>query len=71
LTHRFRRILALKATIGVRVAEDAEEGGLHLAEHADAAYTSGRTTSPGTDRRANDARNRDDTSTLDVERTAK
>jgi Amt family ammonium transporter len=34
-------MLALKATIGVRVPEAAEESGLDLAEHAETAYHSG------------------------------
>lgn len=34
-------MLALKATIGVRVSEDAEHSGLDLAEHAETAYSTG------------------------------
>ncbi len=34
-------MLALKATIGVRVPEDVELGGLDLAEHAETAYSTG------------------------------
>src|SRR3546814_17231861 len=34
-------MLALKATIGVRVSEDVEASGLDLAEHAEPAYHSG------------------------------
>ncbi|HEU4318636.1 MAG TPA: ammonium transporter [Acidimicrobiia bacterium] len=34
-------MLALKATIGVRVSEDVEATGLDLAEHAETAYSSG------------------------------
>ena len=34
-------MLALKATIGVRVAEDIEDNGLDLAEHAETAYSVG------------------------------
>jgi Amt family ammonium transporter len=34
-------MLALKATVGVRVAEEVEYGGLDQAEHAETAYSSG------------------------------
>jgi ammonia channel protein AmtB len=34
-------MLALKATIGVRVDEDVEDSGLDLAEHAETAYHGG------------------------------
>jgi Amt family ammonium transporter len=34
-------MLALKATIGVRVTEDVENSGLDQAEHAETAYSSG------------------------------
>ena len=34
-------MLALKATIGVRVTEEVEDGGLDLPEHAETAYSSG------------------------------
>jgi Amt family ammonium transporter len=34
-------MLALKATIGVRVSEEVEHGGLDLAEHAETAYSTG------------------------------
>ena len=34
-------MLVLKATIGVRVSEDVEVGGLDLPEHAETAYSSG------------------------------
>jgi Amt family ammonium transporter len=40
-------MLALKATIGVRVSEDVEDSGLDLAEHAEAAYSSGSATLAG------------------------
>jgi Amt family ammonium transporter len=40
-------MLALKATIGVRVAEEVEDSGLDLAEHAEAAYSSGSATLAG------------------------
>ena len=36
-------MLVLKATIGVRVSPEAEEGGLDLAEHAETAYHGGTT----------------------------
>ena len=32
-------LLALKATIGIRVSDDVEVGGLDLAEHAESAYS--------------------------------
>jgi len=38
-------MLALKATIGVRVSEEVESSGLDLAEHAETAYHSGATSS--------------------------
>ena len=34
-------MLALKATIGVRVDEEVEDGGLDLAEHGETAYHAG------------------------------
>jgi Amt family ammonium transporter len=34
-------MLAIKATIGVRVSEDVEDGGLDLPEHAETAYSTG------------------------------
>ncbi|MGH8948163.1 MAG: ammonium transporter, partial [Acidimicrobiia bacterium] len=34
-------MLALKATIGVRVSDDVQDSGLDLAEHAEAAYSTG------------------------------
>jgi len=34
-------MLALKATIGVRVSEETENSGLDLAEHAETAYSTG------------------------------
>jgi Amt family ammonium transporter len=34
-------MLALKATIGVRVSEETERSGLDLAEHAETAYSTG------------------------------
>jgi ammonium transporter, Amt family len=40
-------MLALKATIGVRVSEDIETSGLDLAEHAETAYSSGSATLAG------------------------
>jgi Amt family ammonium transporter len=40
-------MLALKATIGVRVSEDVEDSGLDLAEHAETAYSSGSATMAG------------------------
>ena len=36
-------MLALKATIGVRVDEEVEDSGLDLAEHAETAYHHGGT----------------------------
>ena len=40
-------MLALKATIGVRVSEGVEDSGLDLAEHAETAYSSGSATMAG------------------------
>ena len=40
-------MLALKATIGVRVTEEVEDSGLDLAEHAETAYSSGSATLAG------------------------
>ena len=40
-------MLALKATIGVRVSEDVEDSGLDLFEHAETAYSSGSATMAG------------------------
>ncbi|MGH3667990.1 MAG: ammonium transporter, partial [Acidimicrobiia bacterium] len=40
-------MLALKATIGVRVSEDIETSGLDLAEHAETAYSTGSATLAG------------------------
>jgi Amt family ammonium transporter len=40
-------MLALKATIGVRVSEDVEDSGLDLSEHAETAYSSGSATLAG------------------------
>ena len=40
-------MLALKATIGVRVAEEVEDSGLDLVEHAETAYSSGSATLAG------------------------
>jgi Amt family ammonium transporter len=40
-------MLALKATIGVRVSEDIETSGLDLAEHAETAYSTGSATMAG------------------------
>lgn len=40
-------MLALKATIGIRVAEGVEDRGLDLAEHAETAYSSGSATLAG------------------------
>jgi len=40
-------MIALKATIGVRVDEDVERSGLDLAEHAETAYSSGSATLAG------------------------
>ncbi|HWB88716.1 MAG TPA: ammonium transporter [Acidimicrobiia bacterium] len=40
-------MLAIKATIGVRVSEDVEDRGLDLAEHAEAAYASGLASAAG------------------------
>ena len=34
-------LLALKATIGVRVSDEVEDSGLDVAEHAETAYSSG------------------------------
>ena len=40
-------MLALKYTIGVRVSEDIEDGGLDLPEHAETAYSTGRVSLTG------------------------
>ena len=40
-------MLALKATIGVRVSDEVENSGLVLAEHAETAYSSGSATLAG------------------------
>lgn len=40
-------MLALKATIGVRVTQEVEDSGLDLAEHAETAYSSGSATLAG------------------------
>jgi len=40
-------MLALKATVGVRVSEEVETSGLDLAEHSEAAYSSGSATLAG------------------------
>ena len=40
-------MLALKATIGVRVSEEIETSGLDLAEHAETAYSTGSATMAG------------------------
>ncbi len=40
-------MLALKATIGVRVSEEVETSGLDLAEHAETAYSTGSATMAG------------------------
>src|SRR5690606_36662297 len=40
-------MLALKATIGVRVSEETELSGLDLAEHAETAYSTGPATMAG------------------------
>jgi len=40
-------MVVLKATIGVRVSEAVEDSGLDLAEHAEAAYSSGSATLAG------------------------
>lgn len=37
-------LLALKATIGIRVSEETEDSGLDLAQHAEAAYNTGEVT---------------------------
>jgi Amt family ammonium transporter len=40
-------MLALKATIGVRVSEEVENSGLDLAEHAETAYSTGSASMAG------------------------
>ena len=37
-------LLALKATIGIRVSEEAEETGLDISEHAETGYNLGEVT---------------------------